>query len=122
MSELEDREWKSLMLKRKKKKGDDDSLRDLWDNIKCTNSILGAPEGKEKERKGQRAYLGRKTRDPTSRKHRATHRISLKRSASRYIIIKMTKIKHKDRILKATREKQQRTYRGHVYNSHKADS
>lgn len=59
MSELEDREWKSLMLKRKKKKGDDDSLRDLWDNIKCTNSILGAPEGKEKERKGQRAYLGR---------------------------------------------------------------
>ena len=53
------------MLKRKKKKGNDDSLRDLWDNIKCTNSILGAPEGKENERKGQRAYLGKKTRDPS---------------------------------------------------------
>ena len=53
--------WKE----RKKKKGHDDSLRHLWDKIKCTNSILGAPEGKEKERKGQRAYLGKKTRDLT---------------------------------------------------------
>ena len=33
----------------------------------------------------------------------------------------MTKIKHKDRILKAAIEKQQLTYKGHVYNSHKAD-
>ena len=33
----------------------------------------------------------------------------------------MTKIKHKDRILKSAREKQQLTYKGHVYNSHKAD-
>ena len=34
----------------------------------------------------------------------------------------MRKFKHKVRILKAAREKQQLTYKGHVYNSHKADN
>ena len=29
----------------------EDSLRDLWDNIKCTNiHIIGVPEGEERER------------------------------------------------------------------------
>ena len=29
----------------------EDSLRDLWDNIKCTNiCIIGVPEGDERER------------------------------------------------------------------------
>ena len=29
----------------------EDSLRDLWDNIKCTNiCIIGVPEGEERER------------------------------------------------------------------------
>ena len=34
----------------KRMKRNEDSLRDLWDNIKCTNiRIIGVPEG-EKER------------------------------------------------------------------------
>ena len=38
------------------KKKNEDSLRDLWDNIKCTNiCILGVPEGDE--RKDPRKYL-----------------------------------------------------------------
>ena len=37
--------------KEKRMKRNEDSLRDLWDNIKCTNiRIIGVPEGEEKER------------------------------------------------------------------------
>ena len=42
--------------KRMKKNGD--SLKDLWDNIKCTNiRIIGVPEGDERE--DSRKYLKR---------------------------------------------------------------
>ena len=35
----------------KKNKKNEDSLRDLWDNIKHTNiRIIGVPEGEERER------------------------------------------------------------------------
>ena len=40
----------------------EDSLRDLWDNMKCTNiRIIGIPEGEERQRKGLRKYLKRVT-------------------------------------------------------------
>ena len=33
----------------KRTKRNEDSLRDLWDNIKCTNiHIIGVPEGEER--------------------------------------------------------------------------
>ena len=39
-------------------KGKEDSLRDLWDTIKCTSiRILGVSEGEEREREDQRKYL-----------------------------------------------------------------
>ena len=35
----------------KRLKRNEDSLRELWDNVKCTNiHILGVPKGKERER------------------------------------------------------------------------
>ena len=35
----------------KRMKRNEDSLRDLWDNIKCTNiHIIGAPRGEEREK------------------------------------------------------------------------
>ena len=40
------------------------------------------------------------------------YRINPRRNMSRHILIKLTKTKHKERILKATREKQQVTYKG----------
>ena len=46
-------QWKSLQLNRKKKKimkRDEDSIRDLWDNIRYANThIIGIP-GEEKEK------------------------------------------------------------------------
>ena len=42
----------------KRMRRNEDSLRDLWDNIKCTNiCIIGVPEGEE--RKDLRKYLKR---------------------------------------------------------------
>ena len=43
---------------------------------------------------------------------RIPYRINPRRNTSRHILIKLTKTKHKERILKAAREKQQVTYRG----------
>ena len=43
---------------------------------------------------------------------RVPYRINPRRNTPRYILIKLTKTKHKERILKAAREKQQVTYKG----------
>ena len=43
---------------------------------------------------------------------RVPYRINPRRSMPRHILIKLTKTKHKERILKAAREKQQVTYKG----------
>ena len=43
----------------KRMKRTEDSLRDLWENIKCTNiRIIGVPEEEEKN-KGKRKFLKR---------------------------------------------------------------
>ena len=43
---------------------------------------------------------------------RVPYRINPKRNMPRHILIKLSKIKYKEKILKAAREKQQRTYKG----------
>ena len=43
---------------------------------------------------------------------RVLYRIHPRRNMPRHIIIKLTKTKQKERILKAAREKQQATYKG----------
>jgi len=55
MSELEDKMMEITYEEQNKTK---DSLRDLWDNIKCTNIwIIGVPE--EEEKKGMRKFFKR---------------------------------------------------------------
>ena len=44
----------------KRSKRNEESLRDLWDNVKRTNiRIIGVPEGEERERRGQKKYSKR---------------------------------------------------------------
>ena len=45
---------------------------------------------------------------------RVPYRINPRRNTSRHILIKLTKTKHKERILKAAREKHQVTYKGNT--------
>ena len=43
---------------------------------------------------------------------RVPYRINPRRNMPRHTVVKLTKTKHKERILKAAREKQQVTYKG----------
>ena len=45
---------------------------------------------------------------------RVPYRINPRRNTPRHILIKLSKIKYKEKILKATREKQQITYKGEM--------
>ena len=62
ISDLEDKIVEITTAEQNKEKGMEriqDSLRDVWDNIKCTNiRIIGVP-GKKRKRKGLRKYLKR---------------------------------------------------------------
>ena len=46
---------------------------------------------------------------------RVPYRINPRRNMPRHILIKLTKTKHKERILKVAREKQQGTHNGNPY-------
>ena len=107
----------------KRMKKTENSLRDLWDNIKCTNfRIIGVPEEEEKK-KGYEKIFGEIIVDnfPNMEKEivnqiqeaqRVQYRINTRRNTPRHILIKLTKTKHKERTLKAAREKQQVPYKG----------
>ena len=52
--------WKITATEQKKEKKNEkkcDSLRDLWDNIKCTNiQIIGVSEGEEREKGPEKIF------------------------------------------------------------------
>ena len=56
--------------------------------------------------------LGKETDIQVQKAHRVARRINPKRTIPRHTVIKMAKIKDKERILKAARKKQQVTYKG----------
>ena len=58
ISDLEEEWWKSLPQNmEKRRKRSEDSIRDLWDNIKHTNiHIIGVPEGEEREKGPKKIY------------------------------------------------------------------
>ena len=114
----------------------EDSLRDLWDNIKCTNiRIIGVPEEEEKNKGYEKIFeeiivenfpnMEKEIVNQVQEVQRVTYRINPRRNTPRHILIKLTKIKHKQRILKATKEKQQATYKGnpiHLTADHSAET
>ena len=56
--------------------------------------------------------LGKEIVAQTTEAHRTPERWDTKRSTPKHIIIKMAKIKDKDRVLKAARESKKVTYKG----------
>ena len=107
----------------KRMKRTEDTLRDLWDNIKYTNiQIIGVPEEEEKKKGFEKNFeeiivenfpnMEKEIVSQVQEAQRVPYRINPKGNTSRHIIIKLTKSKYKERILKAAREKKQRTYKG----------
>ena len=105
--------------KEKRRKRNEDSLRDLRDNIKCNNiCIKGVSEEEEKEKGPEKLFEEIRVENlPNMRQEIFTqvqeaYRINRRRNTPRHILIKLTKIKYKEKILKANWEKQQITYKG----------
>ena len=107
----------------KRMKRAEDKLRGLWDNIKCTNiQIIGVPEKEEKKKGYKKIFeeiivenfpsMEKEIANQVQEARRVPYRINPRRNIPRHILIKLTKTKHKERILKATRKKQQVTYKG----------
>ena len=126
ISELDERLEEITQAEQKREKRirqNENSLRELWDNIKHANIwIIGVPEGEERDKGAENLFeeiidenfpnLRKETDIQVQEAQRAPNKISPKRPTPRHIIIKMSKIKDKERILKAARERQQVTYKG----------
>ena len=118
ISELEDRMVEINELERKKEKRikrNEDNLRDLWDNVKCPNiRIIGVPEEEDKKKDHEKILeeiivenfpkMGKEITTQVQKTQRVPNRINPRQNAPRHILIKLTKIKHKEQILKAARE------------------
>ena len=101
----------------KRMKRIDDSLRDLWDNTKYSNiQIMGVPEEEEKIFEEiiveNFPNMEKEIANQVQEAQRVPYRINARRNMPRHILIKLTKTKHKETILKTAREKQQVTYKG----------
>ena len=102
--------------KEKRIKRNEDNLRDLWDNVKCPNiRIIGVPEEEDKKKDHKKILeeiivenfpkMGKEIIAQVQETHRVPNRINPRQNITRHILIKLTKIKHKEQVLKAAREK-----------------
>ena len=99
--------------KEKRMKRIEDSLRDLWDNIKCTSIwIIGVPE---KAKENQKIFeeiivenfpnMGKEIVNQVQEMQRVLYRINSRRTTLRHILIKLTKIKHKEKNTESSKGK-----------------
>ena len=112
---------------RKKNPKKEDSARSLWDNFKHSNiRIIGLPEGEEKDIgnllekivKENFPNLVKETDMQDQEAQRVPNKMDTMRPTPIHVIIKLPKVKYKDRILKVAREKQRVTYKGAVSYTH----
>ena len=125
-SEVEDRMVEINEAERKQEKRikrNEDNLRDLWDNVNRPDiRIIGVPEEEDKKKDHEKILeeiivenFPKKGKDKITQvqeTQRVPNRINPRRNTPRHILIKLTKTKHKEQILKAAREKQQITHKG----------
>jgi len=111
ISEVEDRMVEINETERKKEKKiikrNEDNLRDLWDNVKCPNiQIIGVPEEEDKKKDHEKILeeiivenlhkMGKEIITQVQETQRVPNRINPKQNTPRHILIKLTKIKHKE--------------------------
>ena len=80
------------------------------------------PEGEEREKETEKIFqeiiaenfpnMGKESLTQIQEAQRVPYKINPRRNTPRHILIKLTKIKDKEKILKAAREKKQVTYKG----------
>ena len=118
ISKVEDRMVEINESERKKEKQikrNEDNLRDLQDNIKRPNiRIIRVPEEEDKKKDHEKILeeiivenvpkMGKEIIIQVQVTQRIPNKIDLRRNTSRHIFIKLTKIKHKEQILRAVRE------------------
>ena len=101
----------------------DQRLRNLQDNFKSSNiQIIGVPEGEEKEQEAENLFEKIMENFPNLAKeidfqevqeaHRVPKKLDPREHTPRHIIITLPKMKDKERILKAAREKETVTHKG----------
>ena len=125
ISEVEDRmvEINETESKKEKRiKRNENNLRDLWDNVKYPNiRIIGVPEEEDKKKGHEKTLeeiiaenfpkMGKEIATQVQETQRVPNRINPRRNTPRHMN-QIIKIKHKEQILKAAREKQQITHKG----------
>ena len=101
----------------------EDTLRDLWDNIEHTNIwFIGVPEEEEKQKGYEKFFeeiiienfhnMEKEIFNQVQEAQRVPYRINPRRNTPRHKLIKLTKTKHKERILRAARDRRKATYKG----------
>ena len=97
------------------KKSIEDCLRDLWDNIKCTNiRITGVAEEEEKKKGTEKIFeeiivenfpnMVKEIVNQVQESQRVHYRKNPRRNTPRRMLIKLSKIKYKEKIIKAQGE------------------
>ena len=93
--------------KEKRMKRIENSLKDLWDNIKHTNiRIIGVPEEEEIKKGTEKIFeelivkkfpnMGKEIFDQLQEAQRVPYRINPRRNMPRHILIKLSKIIYKE--------------------------
>ena len=105
-------------MKKQELKKNEEKLRNLWDNFKCSNIRIIGVTGEEQEQEAENLFeqimkenfpnLGKETDFQEVQEAQRVPR----RNTPRHIIIKLPKIKLKERILKAARGRERVTYKG----------
>ena len=126
ISKVEDRIVEINESERKKEKWikrNEDNLRDLKDHVKRPNiQIIRVPEEEDKKKDHEKILeeiiaenfpkMGKEIITQVQETQSVPNWINLRWNTPRHILIKLTKIKHKEQILKSAREKQQITHKG----------
>ena len=98
-------------------------LQTTWDNLKHSNiQIIGVPEGEEEKQEIENLFeqimkekfpnLAKETDFQELQEAQRVPKLDPKRNTPRHIIIPLAKMKQKERILEAAREKDTVTYKG----------